>query len=517
MQQIDKETIELQFKVLNLLNRDFQRADHVFCKIFLKNGNQDELQITQTKVSGISALCSWEMLFVPFTQLDFQFEVLQTLRVEIYERSAQNIDQLIAEVVTNVGQVISGIQFYQEIITSKKVGVLNIEHKLAIKENAQDEKQSNFMIWQGHNLLNTDFFGKSDPFLIFYKMKYEKWEKVLETYFIKDNLNPIWNVLEISDDMLYGENPQKQIKIECWDNSKTGKHNYIGEVITSQNEIENNRKEFILSNNGKTKGIGILKLARFARGRKSRFIDNLIGREKLNLIIGIDFTGSNGNPEQQQSLHYLNDQKLNQYQQTIKAFGDIVLCYTDENVEMFGFGGIPKGKDKAKFCFPLNDNEKHPLKNIKDVMQVYDNSIKQVKQSGPTYVSEILKHAKEQSKLIQKSKHYAIYQQYFILLIITDGIINDMAETRQLLLDCQQLPISIIFVGVGDEDFSEMKKIFQMPDVTRNDYRQIYQFESFKDYNDSVLLTQAVLQKIPEQYLQYKKINGRGPFNYFDN
>ena len=89
------------------------------------------------------------------------------------------------------------------------------------------------MIWQGHNLLNTDFFGKSDPFLIFYKMKYEKWEKILETYFIKDNLNPTWNVLEISDDMLYGENPQKQIKIECWDNSKTGKHNYIGEVITS--------------------------------------------------------------------------------------------------------------------------------------------------------------------------------------------------------------------------------------------------------------------------------------------
>ena len=42
------------------------------------------------------------------------------------------------------------------------------------------EKYNNtYMIWEGQNLLNTDFFGKYDPFLIFHKMMYEKWEKVL--------------------------------------------------------------------------------------------------------------------------------------------------------------------------------------------------------------------------------------------------------------------------------------------------------------------------------------------------
>ena len=34
------------------------------------------------------------------------------------------------------------------------------------------------MKWYGENLLDTKFFSKSDPFLIFYKMVYEKWEKV---------------------------------------------------------------------------------------------------------------------------------------------------------------------------------------------------------------------------------------------------------------------------------------------------------------------------------------------------
>lgn len=63
------------------------------------------------------------------------------------------------------------------------------------------------MIWEGHNLMNTDFLGDSDPFLIFHKMKFEKWEKILETDYIKDNLNPTWKAIEISDDLLYKDNP----------------------------------------------------------------------------------------------------------------------------------------------------------------------------------------------------------------------------------------------------------------------------------------------------------------------
>ena len=31
--------------------------------------------------------------------------------------------------------------------------------------------------------------------------------------------------------------------------------------------------------------------------------------------------------------------------------------------------------------------------------------------------------------------------------------------------------MSIIFVGVGDENFGEMKKVFSKPDVTRKNYR----------------------------------------------
>ena len=82
-------------------------------------------------------------------------------------------------------------------------------------------------------------------------------------------------------------------------------------MVTSKNELLTGNREYILSNNGKTKGIGTLKLVKFACGVTIKLIDYLLACEKLNLIIGIDFTGSNGNPESSESLHYLHEKKLN--------------------------------------------------------------------------------------------------------------------------------------------------------------------------------------------------------------
>lgn len=47
--------------------------------------------------------------------------------------------------------------------------------------------------------------------------------------------------------------------------------------------------------------------------------------------------------------------------------------------------------------------------------------------------------------------------KYLILLIITDGEIHDMEATIKLLVDCSDLPLSVLIVGVGEADFTNMK------------------------------------------------------------
>ena len=45
---------------------------------------------------------------------------------------------------------------------------------------------------------------------------------------------------------------------------------------------------------------------------------------------------------------------------------------------------------------------------------------------------------------------------YYVLLILTDGAICDMGQTKDAIVAASHLPISIIIVGVGNADFSSM-------------------------------------------------------------
>lgn len=52
-----------------------------------------------------------------------------------------------------------------------------------------------------------------------------------------------------------------------------------------------------------------------------------------------------------------------------------------------------------------------------------------------------------------------VLQQYFILLMLTDGVISDMADTIKAIVRASRLPMSIIIVGVGNADFSAMNQL----------------------------------------------------------
>ena len=45
-------------------------------------------------------------------------------------------------------------------------------------------------------------------------------------------------------------------------------------------------------------------------------------------------------------------------------------------------------------------------------------------------------------------------RHYFVLLVLTDGVITDMDKTMSAIVQASTLPMSIIIVGVGNEDFS---------------------------------------------------------------
>merc|ERR1712154_184698 len=82
--------------------------------------------------------------------------------------------------------------------------------------------------------------------------------------------------------------------------------------------------------------------------------------------------------------------------------------------------------------------------------------IQKVQLYGPTYFNEIIQTAASSAASMHNDNESE--QNYVILLIITDGIINDMKQTIDAVVGATELPLSIIIVGVGDADFSAMSK-----------------------------------------------------------
>ena len=198
----------------------------------------------------------------------------------------------------------------------------------------------------------------------------------------------------------------------------------------------------------------------------------------------------------------------------LKAVTTILDQYdSDKMYPFYGFGGVPQfmGMNQVSHCFPLNGSEKQPhIDGVENVIKAYKQALPQIKMMGPTKFSYILKECKAQVEAINDPK------TYHICLLLTDGEIHDMEETIEEIADIanKNLPVSIIIVGVGSEDFSNMAKLDGDDMKLREGMRDIVQFVKFQDVIDESVEGQAeenlasmVLEEIPTQFVNcYNKM-----------
>ena len=254
------------------------------------------------------------------------------------------------------------------------------------------------------------------------------------------------------------------------------------------------------------------------------FIDYLRGGMQINLWVAIDFTGSNGNPTLPNSLHYLGS-KSNQYETAIRACGDIVAYYDyDQKFPAFGFGGKFYGNPNVDHCFPLNGNPNDPeINGIDGILQTYRTVLNNTELWGPTHFHHFIERLNETVKADISRENY---NNYNILMILTDGIIEDMDDTINALVESSYLPISVIIIGIGNADFSNMD-VLDADDEPLYDNngrkadRDLVQFVPYKEFkNDGQKLAEQVLEEVPRQiveYYQHKKISPGDPIVQIDS
>jgi hypothetical protein len=244
------------------------------------------------------------------------------------------------------------------------------------------------------------------------------------------------------------------------------------------------------------------------------FIDYLKGGVRLSLSIGIDFTGSNGSPRSQDSLHYQDPMgRPSPYQAAIKSCGDIVAYYDyDQIFPVFGYGAEIPGFYDVSHCFPIS-LESPEINTIDNVIAAYKNIVPKINFSGPTYFAPLIQTIERNiSENLQNNKN-----NYCILMILTDGMINDLDDTITAIVEASFLPLSIIIVGIGDGDFSNMDFLDADHGVLTNKFqkkaaRDIVQFVPFRKFaNNGFMLAEEVLKEIPRQVVDYFKMINQLP------
>ncbi|XP_046386200.1 copine-8-like [Ischnura elegans] len=460
--------------------------------------------------------------------IPYRFEESQPLTFKVYDidSSSSKLEDhdFIGTASCSLAQIISKgkVQLPLTKVNGNKTHgkiILSAEELSKIKDNV-------VLQFQGRKLVKKSFFGNLDPFLVFMKsMESGDFNVVHKTVVAKGTVNPTWKSFSIPIRMLCNGDPERIIKVVCYDWRSSGDNVLIGEFETTLKEMSQgpgtsttyqliNRKKKE-KKQGSYKGAGTIFLLHYEVQKAYTFLDYMKGGVNIHCTFAIDFTGSNGEPTSPNSLHYISSVP-NPYEIAIHSVGNIIKDYdSNKQFPVLGFGARVPPDGNVSHEFFVNMTTDNPYCNgIEGVLSAYRNCVPRVQLYGPTNFSPVIHHVAKFASAFRDGANY------FILLIITDGVISDMAKTIKAIVAASTLPMSIIIVGVGPADFDAMEVLDSdgtplAADDGSKAVRDIVQFVPLRNFvrpgvdprTTMASLAKEVLAEIPTQFLSYMHRN----------
>uniref|UniRef100_A0A8C4HFA0 C2 domain-containing protein n=1 Tax=Dicentrarchus labrax TaxID=13489 RepID=A0A8C4HFA0_DICLA len=489
--------VELMLTCKGISDRDaLSKPDP--CVILKMQSHGQWMEVDRTEVIRSCVNPTYSKVFT----LDFYFEEVQRLRFELYDINNSSHNGLkeadfLGSVECTLGQIISQRKLSKALL--RPGGTVG---KAIITITAEELTGNDDYIelsFSARKLDDKDFFSKSDPFLEIYRLNDDATlQLVYRTETVMNNLNPVWKTFKVSLNSLCSGDHERKLQCTVWDWDSNGKHDYIG-------EFEATFKEMRGAIDGRQVGSLCVSSLRFNHFNHTvislflmhSFLDYIMGGCQIQFTVAIDFTASNGDPRNSCSLHYIHPYQPNEYLKALVAVGEICQDYdSDKMFPAFGFGAqIPP--------------------DYKGVVEAYQACLPKLQLYGPTNIAPIIQKVANSAS---QEVHTKEAMQYFILLILTDGVITDMADTREAIVQASHLPMSVIIVGIGNADFSDMQMLDGDDGILRSPkgepvLRDIVQFVPFRNFKHAspAALAKSVLAEVPNQVVDYYNSKGIKP------
>ncbi|KAI8529287.1 hypothetical protein RHMOL_Rhmol12G0213600 [Rhododendron molle] len=421
--------IELSISASNLRDRDVLSKSDPMAVVYTKGRDGTLQEIGRTEVVLNSLNPKWITKHV----ITYHFEVVQTLVFRVYDVDTQfhNLDvkmlkldeqQFLGEATCALSQIVTKSDRLLTLDLVRKDESAGSNHPRNLgaltvyAEETVSSKTVTELILRCSDLESRDLFSRSDPFLVISKIVESGIPiPICKTEVLKNDLNPAWKPVLLNIQQVGSKDGP--LIIECFNFNSNGKHDLLGKVQKSIADLEKlhsvGQGEHLFSTAIGHNQNKVLKsqlfVDKFSESVQHTFLDYLSGGCELNFMVAIDFTASNGNPRLPDSLHY-ND---------------------------------PSGRPNAY----------QRVEGIQGIMTAYTSALFNVSLAGPTLFGPVISTAAQIAGQSLADNH----QKYFVLLIITDGVITDLQETKDALVKASDLPLSILIVGVGGADFKEME------------------------------------------------------------
>ncbi|XP_058752933.1 protein BONZAI 3-like [Vicia villosa] len=516
--------LQLSLSASNLLDLDIASKSDPMVVVYAKKGDGKLEELGRTEVIMNSLNPEW----IEKINIAFHFEIVQPLVFHVYDIDTTyhgvptktlklNEQEFLGEATCTLSEIVTKpsksltlkLQSKSENHGQRNQGAITIH-----AEETVAAKSAVKIIFHCSHLDNKDRFSKSDPFLRISRVVETGGSvPICKTEVIDNNLNPKWKPLCLSIQQFGSkDNP---LVIECFDFNSSGNHVLIGKMQKSVADLEKLYQEkkganFVMpsKHHGQEKVLkGQLFVDQYCEKEQFSFIDYISSGFELNFMVAVDFTASNGNPQQPDSLHYISGSgQLNSYQKAIMEVGEVIQFYdSDKRFPAWGFGGkIPGGT--VSHCFNLNGNPaSSEVVGVEGIMEAYASALHTVRLSGPTLFGPVINMAAHMAAESLSSNNST---KYYVLLIITDGVVTDLQESINAVVNASDLPLSILIVGVGNADFTSME-ILDADNGRRLESstgrvatRDLVQFVPMREvHSGQISVVQALLEELPNQFL----------------
>jgi GAF domain-containing protein len=378
-------------------------------------------------------------------------------------------------------------------------------------------KQSVSFALSGHNIPSADMWKlRSDAYCVMRRVapgkngEEMKPESVFKTEVARTSRNPKWQRIQCPVPQLWPVDIKQDVLMEVKDWFRTTSNKRLGDTWLSYTELQqafsdsrplilpifqqkkkgkrvhkekikkkgvrpgkslsaaNMEAKQAMREDPSKKLVAFVQIETVGLERNWSFLDYLRGGLELRLMLGIDFTCSNGDVNDLDSLHTVRGGDApNAYMDAMKAVTDVLGVYDpDSRFLAYGFGAkIPPSKTVQSQTFALSGDFFDPeIIGLDGLIRAYSRTLRVIKLHGPTQLSPMVRLAANMARPYAQAHSVndnGVPMAFIATVIFTDGSIDetDKSPLVEELIAAADVPIAIIIVGIGNADFSFLRDL----------------------------------------------------------